>query len=211
MPQKTARCHIGPPPVATFLHAMTVFVCLVIAAAAGAQPAPLKLAVEASLTGSGDFYGVPSLDAARLAVEEANNERDSTPVQLDVADDQSSPERATEIAQKFADSDALAVIGPNLTVVAMATGPVFAKAGLVSIAPTAHGDAVPTRATTFQPIFNTSSLGSALANYHERYFRIGTDPARARGHAGPGRNRRRRTARNRARPLRPPSAGRLHG
>jgi ABC-type branched-subunit amino acid transport system substrate-binding protein len=69
------------------------------------------------------------------------------------------------VARAIGASDAVAEVGPNLTVIGMATGPIYAQAGLVSIVPTAHGDAVPNAATTFQPIFNTGEMGAALANY----------------------------------------------
>ncbi len=106
----------------------------------------------------------PTEDGVRLAAEEAA-EREGAPVEISVSDDQSSPQVAADVARKLADSDALAVIGPSLTISGMTTGPVFAEAGLASIVPTAHGDDVPTAPTTFQPIFNTSQIGAALANY----------------------------------------------
>jgi ABC-type branched-subunit amino acid transport system substrate-binding protein len=139
-------------------------------AAVAAQSATQTIAVEASLTGSGisasgSFYGVPGLQGARLAVAEANQVPGAVPVSLSVWDDHSSPGTAAGVARAIGASDAVAEVGPNLTVIGMATGPIYAQAGLVSIVPTAHGDAVPNAATTFQPIFNTGELGEALANY----------------------------------------------
>ncbi len=140
--------------------------CLLLASpSAEASEAPLKLAAALSLTGPGDFYGVPARDGARLAVEDANAEPGEAPIELEVADDHSQPEQAAALAERLGAGDALAVIGPPLTVSALRAGPVYAKAGLVAIVPTAHGDDVPAPATMFQPIFNNGHMGAALADY----------------------------------------------
>jgi ABC-type branched-subunit amino acid transport system substrate-binding protein len=140
--------------------------CLLLAAGYGhARAAPLHLAAALSLTGPGDFYGLPARDGIRLAVEEANAESGEARIELDVADDHSEPEQAVALARKLGADDALAVIGPPLTVTALRAGPVYAQAGLVAIVPTAHGDDVPAPASVFQPIFNNGRMGAALADY----------------------------------------------
>jgi ABC-type branched-subunit amino acid transport system substrate-binding protein len=69
------------------------------------------------------------------------------------------------VADQVCASQTIAVVGPALTVAALSAGAVYAKCGLVAIAATAHGDDVPQAATTFQPVFNGSSMGTALAVY----------------------------------------------
>jgi len=54
------------------------------AASAAAEPAPIKIAMEASMTGSGNFYGDPTVDGVRLAAEEAA-EREGAPVEISVS------------------------------------------------------------------------------------------------------------------------------
>jgi ABC-type branched-subunit amino acid transport system substrate-binding protein len=130
-----------------------------------ADLAPVHIAAALSLSGPGDFYGLPALDGATLAVEEANADRNAPRVELAVSDDHSNPGQAAAGAQHIAGTSAVAVIGPSLTVTALKAGATYAAAGLACIVPTAHGDDVPAASTTFQPIFNTGRMGSALATY----------------------------------------------
>jgi ABC-type branched-subunit amino acid transport system substrate-binding protein len=125
----------------------------------------LKFALALSMTGPGSFYGVPAADGARLAVEEANAAPGAAPITFDILDDESSPQKAAEIAGRLAESDVPVVVGPSLTVAAMLAGPVYGRAGLASIVATSHGDDVVAAPTIFQPIFNTGEMGMSLANY----------------------------------------------
>src|SRR5882672_10347979 len=86
--------------------------------AASAEPAPsasgaaptLKIAVTVSVTGPGATVGVPVLDAARLAVEEANADSSVPRLELGVYDDRSNEEGAQEVARQLAAGDALVVV-----------------------------------------------------------------------------------------------------
>jgi ABC-type branched-subunit amino acid transport system substrate-binding protein len=135
------------------------------APAHAADGGPVHIAAALSLSGTGDFYGRPALDGATLAVEEANADRSAPRVELAVSDDRSSPDQAAADAQRIAGTNAVAVIGPSLTITALKAGPAYARAGLAGIVPTAHGDDVPAAPTMFQPIFNTGRMGAALATY----------------------------------------------
>jgi ABC-type branched-subunit amino acid transport system substrate-binding protein len=126
---------------------------------------PLKIAIELSATGPGALYSQPAFDGARMALDEANAEPGRPAVVFNTESDDSDPAKGEQVADSLGRSDALAVIGPFLTVVGVKTGPVYEKSGLVSIAATAHGDSVPAAATTFQPIFNSGAMGAALAQY----------------------------------------------
>jgi branched-chain amino acid transport system substrate-binding protein len=146
--------------------------CLValVAALAGARFATaetpaLKIAVAGSLTGSAAFYGVPIRDGVKLAVEEANAQRGSPRIELSFHDDRSTDDGAREIAGDITAGDALLTVGPSLTTSALASGLIYAEAGLASILPAAHGDAVTDNETTFRSIFSTKEMGEALANY----------------------------------------------
>ncbi len=153
--------------VSSFVRALSLALLSALggAGAALAQPVTQTIALEMSLTGAGAFNGLPSVEGARLAVAEANRDAGEVPVQISVTDDKSSPAHAIAVAKEIAASGAVAEVGPIITVAAMATGPVFAKAGLAAIDPTATGDAVPLAGTTYQAIFNASAMGIALGNY----------------------------------------------
>jgi branched-chain amino acid transport system substrate-binding protein len=132
---------------------------------AGAQTPSLKIAVAAPLTGPSNYYGEPVSDAVKLAVAEANAEGKSPRIEVSFYDDHSSDEGAREIADDIGASDALVVVGPALTTSAIASGLNYAEAGIASIVPTAHGDAVTDNETTFRTVVSTSEMGEALANY----------------------------------------------
>ena len=134
-----------------------------LGSAAGAEP--IEIAAAVSLTGAGDFYGNPVLDGIRLAVDEANRDPAQAKISLTVDDDHSSPQEAATLAARLGTGRALAVIGPVITAPAMAAGPVYAKAGLVSIVASAHGDDVTGAPTSFQPVYNAGDNSAFLANY----------------------------------------------
>jgi len=143
--------------------------CALLAVACQAGEAPLQIAAVLSLTGDGAYYGKPILDGVLLAVDAANHSADpATLIGIQSFDDRSDPAYAHTLADQVCATQAIAVIGPALTVAALSAGPAYAKCGLVAIAATAHGDDVPKAATTFQPVFNGSSMGTALAVYLKR-------------------------------------------
>ena len=147
-----------------------------VAAACGfataAEPAPptrgaaptLHIAVTVSVTGPGATVGVPVLDAARLAVAEANADGGVPRLELGVYDDRSNEEGAQEVARQVAAGDALVVVGPGSTMASLAAGPLYAEAGLASLVPYAHGAEDPAHATTFRSVFSMSDMGAALAH-----------------------------------------------
>jgi ABC-type branched-subunit amino acid transport system substrate-binding protein len=124
-----------------------------------------EIAVAVSLTGPGKTAGDPVLNGARLAVEEANADGDGVPVELVTYDDKSSPDGARDAAQHAVADNAVAVVGPAISVLSLAAGPIYAQNGLVSITPTAHSDRVTVNRTTFRPVFSTSEMGRWLVVY----------------------------------------------
>ena len=139
---------------------------------ARAQSAAAKIAVAVSLTGPGETFGKPDLDGAQLAVEEANAGR-GPKIELDVHDVTSNPDKAREIAEQIAAGDALLIVGPSTTPVALAVGPVCAKAEIACIGPTTTGDTLTSNANYYRAIFSTGDGGEAIANYL-RYVLGGT-------------------------------------
>jgi branched-chain amino acid transport system substrate-binding protein len=164
MPRGTVRPY-SRGRAALLLVALASALTLVGPRHAAAQAPALKSAVATTLTGPFASFGVPVLDAARLATDEANAAGQGPRIVIEVHDDHGKSDDARDVAGDIAAGDALLVIGPPLTTAAIAAGLTYAEAGLVSITPTAHGDAVTDNETTFRLIVSTSEMGEALANY----------------------------------------------
>ena len=127
---------------------------------------PVKIAVHASMKGEGKFSGQALLEAVRMAAHEVNASGEGPRVALMELDDESSTEKAVEVARKIANSDAAVVMGPSLTAAAEAAAPVYENAGIADLIATAHGDDITSKgSTTFLMTVATSDMGKALANY----------------------------------------------
>lgn len=130
-----------------------------------AQTGTAKIAIAVSLTGPANTFGSPALDGARLAVEEANATGDGPTIELVVQDDTSQVERGQAVARDLVASDALVVIGPATTPMAISVLPIYSQGGLVAIGTTSTGDDLTQNATFFRASFSTGDGGQALANY----------------------------------------------
>jgi ABC-type branched-subunit amino acid transport system substrate-binding protein len=132
-----------------------------------AQNAPVaaKIAVEVSLTGTGAPYGGPGLEGATLAVEEANASGSAPKIELTSYDDASNEDRARDLIHQIGATDALVVLGPATTPIALAVAPVCTELGMVCIGTTATADALTQNAKFFRPIFSAGDAGEELANY----------------------------------------------
>jgi branched-chain amino acid transport system substrate-binding protein len=158
------------------LSAQAALVVLAVAASLLAAPfaraqTTVKIAVPTALTGSGEFAGRALLEAVRFALEDANAGGESPQIELEVVDDRSTADGARTAARQISAGDALVVVGPNLTTASLAAGPIYAEAGLVSLVPTAHGDAVTNNATSYRTVFSTGEIGNGLANYFHHVVR----------------------------------------
>jgi ABC-type branched-subunit amino acid transport system substrate-binding protein len=152
--------------------ASIAIIVLLGAPAARAQSTGTKIAVAVSLTGSGETFGKPDLEGAQLAVEEANAAH-GPKIELDVHDLTSDPDKARAVAEQVASGDALVIVGPSTTPIALAVGPVCAQAGIACIGPTTTGDNVTENANFYRAVFSTGDGGDAIANYL-RYILGGT-------------------------------------
>ncbi len=99
----------------------------------------IKLGVQGAHSGDLASYGVPSLNAVRLAVEEvnANGGINGKMVEVISQDDECKPEKATSAATKLISDQVNAVIGPICSGPTNASLPLFQNADLISISPTA--------------------------------------------------------------------------
>ncbi len=146
------------------LAAVAVVVLQAFAGPSHAQ-APLKLAVQSVLSGElSQPFGRSFLDGVRLAVEEANA-AGGRRIDLEVFDDRGTEAGAREVAERIAASEAMAVVGPPFSVMSLAAGPIYARAGIASIVSAVESDFVTDNATTFRANFKNSDLGESLAAY----------------------------------------------
>lgn len=132
---------------------------------AKAQANTANIAIAVSSTGPGATFGLPAIEGAQLAIEEANARVGALRIGFTVHDDMSNDARAQDVARQIIASDALAVVGPATTPMALASGPIYAQAGLVAIGTTATGDNVTDNGTFFRASFSTGDAGELLANY----------------------------------------------
>jgi branched-chain amino acid transport system substrate-binding protein len=130
-----------------------------------AEPATAKIAVALSLTGPNASIGRPDLEGARLAVEEANAAGGAPTIELLVYDDASNAADGARRAHEISGGDALLVLGPGTTAMALNEGPIYSDAGMVAIGPTTTGDRVTDPENFFRAIFSTGDAGEILAAY----------------------------------------------
>ena len=138
--------------------------------AATASPPVEKVEIAAALSVTGDFtpFGSGSLQGIQFAVEEANAGNAGPRIDLKIYDDQSTPGGAREAASRVVASSAVLVLGPSNTVTSLAAGPVYAEAGLPSLATSATSDLITDNPTTFRLVFKNSEQGEMLATYLQR-------------------------------------------
>ena len=99
----------------------------------------IKIGVQGAHSGDLASYGVPSLNAAKLVIEEANAKGGvlGKKIELVAQDDQCKPELATNAATKLISDGVAAVMGPICSGPTNAALPMFESAKLISISPTA--------------------------------------------------------------------------
>jgi branched-chain amino acid transport system substrate-binding protein len=125
----------------------------------------VEIAAALSLTGDSYTFGRGSLEGIQLAIEEANASGIEPRITLTPYDDKSSDDEAKEVANKIVASQAALVLGPAISTISLAEGPIFAKAGIASLTTTATADSITQNPTTFRVIFKNSDQGELLATY----------------------------------------------
>ncbi|PLX94628.1 MAG: branched chain amino acid ABC transporter substrate-binding protein, partial [Desulfuromonas sp.] len=104
-----------------------------------AVAAPLKVGVAGAHSGDLAPYGLPTLDAARMAVEAQNLAGGvlGQPVQLLTLDDQCKPEIATNVATRLVSENVDVVIGHICSGATKAALGIYQEAGVLVISPSA--------------------------------------------------------------------------
>lgn len=186
--------HEGPLPRRSRSRWSLVALALVVVAAVLAglfvfrqeRPrSPVYVAIAAGMTGSGAAAGREMADSAQLFFDRLNREGgiNGHPVQVLIFDDENSPDRAREVADKIvADGRAILVIGHATSSASVAAGPIYAAAGIPVITSTATADNVTAENPWyFRSVFANSQQGFLIAAYlhsvlgHDRVTIIADD------------------------------------
>jgi branched-chain amino acid transport system substrate-binding protein len=151
--------------------AAVVPLVLLSAAFAGGSPkgsatAPIKIAVEAPLSGSQSSNGLDMLRGVQLAVRQANaaNGVLGRPVEIVRADDKGDRANAKRVARRVIESDPVAVIGPYNSSVGIVNLPIYLRNRIVPVHLTSTDD-TKGEGVTIQP------KNSQIAPVEERYVR----------------------------------------
>jgi branched-chain amino acid transport system substrate-binding protein len=150
----------GMPSRGALLVAAALGLLAFLAGSAAARGEKLRIAVALTLSGPSGNIGADVLQGVRMAMEEAGPR--AAGVELAVIDDGGEAGMAREAARRVVASDAVAVIGPSLSTVALAVEPIYAEAGLAAVAPNIATDQT---SGLFRLNLGQSKVGEALADY----------------------------------------------
>jgi ABC-type branched-subunit amino acid transport system substrate-binding protein len=128
----------------------------------------VEVGVSVPMSGDERPYGQEVLEGIQLATEEANNAGGGVRMNLKLYDDKGDDATAREVAGAIAASPAALMLGPVFSKNSLAAGPVYAAAGVASLATTCTSDLITRNASTFRVIFKNSDQGVMLALYLSR-------------------------------------------
>jgi branched-chain amino acid transport system substrate-binding protein len=123
-------------------------VCVVSGCASSGGPKKIKIAVVGPLTGSMAVVGNQFVEGTKLAVDEVNAKGGIKGVKVEIIthDDRNDPKEAAAIAQKLVqDKELYGVIGSYSSSCCFASIPIYEKAGIVQITPSASHPDLPKR------------------------------------------------------------------
>jgi len=123
------------------------------------------VAVPISLSGPDAMIGEENKRAIELALAHFKQSYPNSSIRLSFHNDEGKPEKAQAIANAIVQSDALAALGPNYSSLALATGPIYAKAGMACLPAGATSDDITRSDTTFRMLFSNGDQGFHLARY----------------------------------------------
>jgi ABC-type branched-subunit amino acid transport system substrate-binding protein len=128
----------------------------------------VDVAIALPFTGDEAVYGNAVIEGIRLAIEEANARGDGPKINLVDFDDKGTDDGGTEVARKIVASNSIIALGPAFSHISLQSGPIYAEAGVASIATTCTSDLITKNPTTFRVVFRNSDQGIMLANYVAR-------------------------------------------
>ena len=144
-------------------------VALVRASQSSTAGQPLTIAVAVPLSGDSAAQGREIVDSVRMFVDQANRDGgvNGRPLAVMTYDDHGDADRAVAVANQIvADDKALLVIGHTLSGTSLAAGPIYAKAGIPMITPSATSPRVTAENPwAFRMLFDNTTEGLLLATY----------------------------------------------
>ena len=131
---------------------------LTVLATAPTQAAvEITIAYQGPLTGPESYVGIPQLNGAMYAISKFNAASTKYKVQLTTVDDQGDPAIAQKITPAVADNkNVIGLVGPAYSGPARVALPLYIKAGLVTISPSAQSLTFTDPSTSFygSPVFH---------------------------------------------------------
>src|SRR5512144_694699 len=130
---------------------------------------PIYVGLSAPLTGNYSEYGTNWKKAMDIAIEKINAKGGikGRPLQLVAEDSKSDPKDSAQIAQKLSsDPKIVATIGDFTSTACMAAQPIYDRAGVVQLSPTAsHPEFAPKSQWSFGIIGTQAEEGAFMADY----------------------------------------------
>jgi branched-chain amino acid transport system substrate-binding protein len=150
-----------------------VLVLAVLTGVAGIPTAgagePIQVGLSAPLTGNYSEYGTNWKKAMDIAVEKINAKGGvkGRPIEIVAEDSKSDPKDSAQIAQKFSsNAKIVATMGDFTSTACMAAQPIYDRAGLVQLSPTAsHPEFAPKSQWSFGIIGTQAEEGAFMADY----------------------------------------------
>jgi branched-chain amino acid transport system substrate-binding protein len=150
-----------------------MFLVALATALAAAPPSwsgePIYVGLSAPITGNYAEYGNNWKRAMDIAVERINNAGGikGRPLQIVVEDSKGDPKEAAQIAQKFiSDNRIVAELGDFTSTACLAAQPIYDRAGMVQLSPTAsHPDFAPKSPWSFGIVGTQAAEGPFMAGY----------------------------------------------
>ena len=137
-------------------------------ASGGGTACDLKIGFFGALTGDAANLGINIKNGADLAVKQYNEKHANCKVTLTTFDSQGDPAQAPALAQKaVSDKKVIGIVGPAFSGESKAADPIFAKAGLTTITPSATNPTLSQQGwpTFFRMLGNDASQAPAAAKY----------------------------------------------
>ena len=137
-------------------------------ASGGGTACDLKIGFFGALTGDAANLGINIKNGADLAVKQYNEKHANCKVALETFDSQGDPAQAPALAQKaVSDKKVIGIVGPAFSGESKAADPIFDKAGLTTITPSATNPKLSQNGwkTFFRMLGNDATQGPAAAKY----------------------------------------------
>ena len=148
---------------------VTAWALVMFCTSLGWSGEPISVGLSAPLTGNYSEYGTNWKKAMDIAVEKINAKGGikGRPLQIVAEDSKSDPKDSAQIAQKFtSDPKIVATLGDFTSTACMAAQPIYDRAGLVQLSPTAsHPEFAPKSQWSFGIIGTQAEEGAFMADY----------------------------------------------